>query len=127
MDYEYWLRLGKAGESFSYLNTKLAGSRLYADNKTLGARMKVLHETLDMLRKKYGAVPEPWFSHYAHIRMDVAPPIPYGNSRLLYGAQLVAIYFLSGLYWNRTITQGMIRRVLGWTGWIKPGKPEVKA
>lgn len=124
MDYEYWLRLGKAGEVFHHLEVKLAGSRLYADNKTLGARIKVLHETLSMLQKKYGRVPEPWFSHYAHIRMDVQPPFPYGNSRLIYGAQLIALYFLSGLYWNHAITSQMIRRVLSWTGWIKPSSRE---
>lgn len=114
MDYEYWLRLGKAGETFVHLKQKLAGSRLYAENKTLGARMKVFHETLGMLQRKYGKVPEVWFSHYAHTRMDVAPPIPFGKSRWFYGAQLVAIYLLSGLYWNRAISKRMIGTVIGW-------------
>ena len=120
MDYEYWLRLGKAGETFVHLKEKLAGSRLYADNKTLGARIKVHHEINRMMGEKFGKVPELWLSHYAHVRMDVAPPIPYGKSRTLYGAQLVSIYLLGGLYWNHAITRTMIGTVLGWIGWWRP-------
>ena len=56
MDYEYWLRLGKAGVRFVYLKEKLAGSRLYADNKTLAARVKVHREINDMLKKMFGRV-----------------------------------------------------------------------
>ncbi|WP_347252618.1 glycosyltransferase family 2 protein, partial [Legionella sp.] len=48
MDYEYWLRLGKANVRFAYLGKKLAGSRLYAETKTLGAKVKVHREINDM-------------------------------------------------------------------------------
>ena len=79
MDYEYWLRLGKADVKFGYLQEKLAGSRLYADNKTLGARVKVHAEINDMLKAKFGCVPSRWISNYAHavversIRRDKTP------------------------------------------------------
>jgi glycosyltransferase involved in cell wall biosynthesis len=66
MDYEFWLRLGKAGVRFAYLEDKLAGSRLYAGNKTLGSRVKVHAEINDVLKKKFGKVPERWLWNYAH-------------------------------------------------------------
>ena len=64
MDYEYWLRLGKEGVHFEYLPVKLAGSRLYAGNKTMGARVEVHREIKDMLKKMFGRTPRKWLFNY---------------------------------------------------------------
>jgi len=69
MDYEYWLRLGKAGVRFGYIEKKLAGSRLYAENKTLGSRVNVHREINDMFKYRFGRVPKRWLQNYAHITM----------------------------------------------------------
>lgn len=69
MDYEYWLRLGRAGVKFGYLEEKLAGSRLYADNKTLGSRVKVHREINEMFKNRFGKTPKRWLKNYAHITM----------------------------------------------------------
>jgi glycosyltransferase involved in cell wall biosynthesis len=70
MDYEFWLRLGKAGVRFAYLEHKLAGSRLYAENKTLGSRQKVHAEINDMQKMLFGNVPDRWLWNYAHTVID---------------------------------------------------------
>ena len=69
MDYEYWLRLSYAGVRFAYLEKKLAGSRLYTTNKSLGARVKVHCEINDMFKKSFGKVPKRWIKNYAHVSM----------------------------------------------------------
>ena len=65
MDYESWLRLGKAGMCFAYLLEKLAGSRLYKENKTMDSRLKVHGEINDMLKKMFGRVPNKWLYNYS--------------------------------------------------------------
>ncbi|MBZ4219280.1 MAG: glycosyltransferase [Chlorobium sp.] len=70
MDYEYWLRLAHAGVLFAYLNEKLAGSRLYAANKTSRSRMQAHREINDMLHNHLGKVPEPWIKKYARASMQ---------------------------------------------------------
>lgn len=69
MDYDYWLRLGK-GERFYRLNELIAGSRLYDDNKTLGARRKVHEEMLVMQEKNLGRASEKWIYNLAHVIVD---------------------------------------------------------
>jgi len=69
MDYEYWLRLARSGVRFAYLEEKLAGSRLYAENKTLSAKVKVHREINDMFKRALGRVPKQWLYNYAHITM----------------------------------------------------------
>jgi glycosyltransferase involved in cell wall biosynthesis len=69
MDYDLWLRWGKY-ISFHYLPQKLAGSRLYKNNKTLGQRIAVHYEINEMFRCKFGKVPEKWIFGYAHVKVE---------------------------------------------------------
>jgi glycosyltransferase involved in cell wall biosynthesis len=112
MDYEYWLRLGKAGIRFAYLEERLAGSRLYADNKTLGARVKVHKEINDMFKKLFGAVPDQWLFNYAHavvgakLNRDAAP------KRFVLEVGLRTLF--SAMYWNRRVSVAMRKEIKRW-------------
>ncbi len=65
MDYEYWLRIGLEID-FYFLKEKLAGSRLYDENKTLGSRVPVHLEIMDMFKDNFGKVPHKWLLAHSH-------------------------------------------------------------
>ena len=112
MDYEYWLRLGKAGARFAYLEEKLAGSRLYADNKTLGARVKVHSEINDMFKKLFGRVPDRWLFNYAHVVVEQRVSREHNNAA--FAVQVGGRSLLAALKWNRNISAAMFKAVYSW-------------
>lgn len=112
MDYEYWLRLGKAGVRFAYLEKKLAGSRLYADNKTLGSKVKVHREINDMFKKKFGKVPDRWLFNYAHTVVE--DKVVRENSPTRFMCSLLMSSLYSSLRWNKRISIKFINTIMGW-------------
>ncbi len=109
MDYEYWLRLGRAGVVFAYVERKLAGSRMYADNKTLGARVAVHREINDMLKRMFGEVPERWLLNYAHAVMDRR--IESANSPRLFDLKLMWISARAAFHWNKRLPPAFTRQL----------------
>lgn len=112
MDYEYWLRLGKAQVRFAYHEEKLAGSRLYAENKTLGSRVKVHREINDMFKKLFGRVPDRWLSNYAHVLVEQRSPRECNTT--FFSIQVGVNLFLSSLKWNRCISAAICKTVFSW-------------
>jgi glycosyltransferase involved in cell wall biosynthesis len=112
MDYAYWLRLGKAGVKFALLPEKLAGSRLYADNKTLGSRVKVHAEINDMFSKLFGLVPDRWLFNYAHAR--VQHNAQRRSEGRIFGAKVGVIAMSAALKWNRRISPSMLQLIWTW-------------
>lgn len=112
MDYEYWLRLGKAGARFAYLEEKLAGSRLYADNKTLGARVKVHSEINDMFKKLFGKVPDRWLFNYAHVVVEQR--VSRDQDKAKFAVQVGSRSLMAALKWNRSISAAMFKAVYSW-------------
>ena len=74
MDYEFWLRAGASAHVDYLPGQELAGSRLHADTKTLGQRLRVHHEILHVVRK-YARRPQDcyhWLRHLAAIEANEA-------------------------------------------------------
>jgi glycosyltransferase involved in cell wall biosynthesis len=117
MDYEYWLRLAKAGVQFAYLREKLAGSRLYSDNKTLGASIAVHSEINSMLGAKFGNVPEDWLYKYAHV--VVRNRVDERQYPTRFARETAARTVLASLRWNRRVSRSLLARLF--PAWISPG------
>lgn len=76
MDYELWLRFGEHTD-FYFLPEKLAGSRMYASNKTMGQTLTAHAEINQMLETKLGVIPANWLLGYALVKVEKN----YGISR----------------------------------------------
>lgn len=112
MDYEFWLRLGTSGVRFAYLEEKIAGSRLYADNKTLGARVKVHKEINDMFKRLLGKVPDRWLFNYAHAVVEKV--VDRARNPRSFVVHLASTSIISALRWNRCISRSMGNHLFGW-------------
>jgi glycosyltransferase involved in cell wall biosynthesis len=109
MDYEYWLRLGKAGVRFGYLEEKLAGSRLYADNKTLGASVEVHEEINDMFKGLFGRVPDRWLKNYAYVA--VLQKTNRSTSPYWFNIKLLTWTVFAAWRWNRSMSVTMVATI----------------
>lgn len=105
MDYEYWLRLGKAGAHFAYMEEKLAGSRLYAENKTLGSRVKVHAEINDMQKRMFDKVSERWLWNYAHAVVE--EKLDRSRSPRWFDLYILIVAMKAAMHWNGRIAPEM--------------------
>ncbi len=112
MDYEYWLRLGLNGVVFGYIQSKLAGSRLYSDNKTLGSRVQVHKEINCMLKDLLGTVPDRWLFNYAHAKIE--RQINRRKRPYLFKMRVAISSIHSAIRWNRRISKLMVKKIMGW-------------
>ncbi len=114
MDYEYWLRLALGGASFARSRQVVAGSRLYAETKTLGSRVKVHREINNMLRARLGRVPDRWLFNYAHAVLDESG-IPR-SARFLFPVSVAGASILAAVRWNQRVSAGMFQLAGTWVG-----------
>lgn len=56
MDYDYWIRVDRAGGLIQHTHDLLACSRLYAETKTLSGRYKIFQEIFQICKKHTGYV-----------------------------------------------------------------------
>jgi glycosyltransferase involved in cell wall biosynthesis len=115
MDYELWLRYGSK-IPFVYLPQKLAASRLYQDNKTLGQRIAVHQEINDMFLQRFNIVPNKWLFAYSQVKVEetlkLAREIPKENLRFVY--TLIHESFQSFKRWKQPINPTALLRMSAW-------------
>lgn len=107
LDYEYWIRLGRGGAHFMPLPEVIAGSRFYAETKTLGARVKVHAEINSMLRQRLGKTPARWLFNYAHVLAEDRGV--RRNSRLLHVMVIALLSVYAAFRWNGGVSTDMLR------------------
>jgi glycosyltransferase involved in cell wall biosynthesis len=117
MDYEFWLRLGRAGARFGFVDRKLAGSRMYGGNKTLSARMKVHLEINDMMKRTIGRVPERWLCNYAHVVVDQRLDRRREPVRFLRAVALESVR--AALHWNQLPSLRMCGWLARWVAGVR--------
>jgi GT2 family glycosyltransferase len=65
LDYDFWIRLARAGD-FVRVPATLAASRMHRANKTLTRRGDLYREVVRILRAQFGYVPYSWTYGYAN-------------------------------------------------------------
>lgn len=73
MDYDYWLRIDRAGGTIRRMPTLLANSRLYAGTKTLSRRADIYRELFATCRRHAGYVDRNYYLGYWHHRIHEEP------------------------------------------------------
>jgi glycosyltransferase involved in cell wall biosynthesis len=112
LDYEYWIRLAKRGTMFARLRQTLAGSRLYAETKTMGSRLKFHSEINNMLQEHCGRVPDRWLFNYAHVVVD-EKGIPRSNA-FRFNVMVAAASLQASWRWNGRVSAGMFHTTREW-------------
>jgi len=112
MDYEYWLRLGINGARFAYMEEKLAGSRLYAENKTLASAEAVHIEINNMLKKLLGEVPDKWLFNYAHIVLRSR--FSKNGNKIVFSIIVAVLAIAAALRWNYSVSVAMCGTIIHW-------------
>jgi hypothetical protein len=95
MDYEYWLRCG-AHEAFAHLEIPLAGSRIYPENKTIGSKVYVIREILEMLKSKFPKIDHGWLVQHA-----IAEAKAHVNGSGILRKAAKAVY--AGTVWQKSL------------------------
>ncbi len=116
MDYDYWIRIAKHYGTLGYINTYLANSRFYLENKTISKRREAHAEILNVIRKHYGCgnIPSTWIYAYAHMYMDNLVSRGTKTKNALFIVGMTAMTVLKFLQYNHVIPYSEFKR---WKQW----------
>jgi glycosyltransferase involved in cell wall biosynthesis len=109
MDYQYWLRLARAGLEVRDIPARLAASRMYAANKTMRSRIRMHAEINGMLRDQFATTPDRWLFNYGHA---LAGRVTRRDRlRRTYGAIMVLGALFAAVRWNGRVSRSMVQEI----------------
>jgi len=112
MDYEYWLRIGKAGARFVHLPRLLAATRLHSEAFSIAQRVAGHAEVNDFTRKHFSRTPDRWLFNYAHA---VVESRGYNRTRpVKFLSSLIGISIYAALRWNGRVSPNMFKVIAQW-------------
>ncbi|MBF0481900.1 MAG: glycosyltransferase [Desulfovibrionaceae bacterium] len=111
MDYEFWLRLAKAGGSFGRFPAIAAATRLHAQAYSVGQRLRGHAEVNDFTRAILGRTPDKWLFNYGHAVLE---KIHYGRDKPGFSLAVSAVSLYAALRWNGRVSKEMLRTIRSW-------------
>ena len=115
MDYDLWFRIARQHD-FGYLPEYLACTRFYGETKTLGQRVQVHKEILEVVHRHHQSVPASWVYGYGHAFLEkyLDRSKPLGN--LVFILSLIILSMEKFLQYNHRVPRAECRL---WWGWLK--------
>ena len=115
MDYDLWFRIARRYD-FGYLPEDLACTRFYGKTKTLGQKVQVHQEILEVVHRHHQSVPASWVLAYGHAFLEKYLDRSKPLENLIF---IVGLIFISAeKFWayNHRVPWTECRR---WGGWLK--------
>lgn len=95
MDYDLWIRMGRAFEQdIAFIDTCLATSRMYPENKTYSIRTRVHKENTALLHKYFGYVGGEWIVSCFYDIYENRKAVPAATSLALVCERLFVLRYL---------------------------------
>jgi glycosyltransferase involved in cell wall biosynthesis len=120
MDYDFWIRLTRAGKILSHTPHYLASTRLHADAKTLDQRGRAHAEILRVTHRHFVRVAPSLVFGYAHAVLGLHNREPSIRDRL----SLIGISLATFLRYNRSVPRSAWAV---WWVWLRDSWREARA
>ena len=116
MDYDLWFRIASEYD-FGFIPDYLACTRFYRQTKTLGQKVQVHKEIMDVVYRHHHSVPPSWVYGYSHAFLEkyLNRSKPPENILFIFG--LIGLAIGNFLHYNHRIPFSEFRR---WLEWLRP-------
>lgn len=115
MDYDLWFRIARRYD-FGYLPEYLACTRFYGKTKTLGQKVQVHKEILEVVHRHHQSVPASWVYGYGHAFLEKYLDRSKPLENLIFIMGLIVLSLEKFLEYNHRVPRAECWR---WWGWLK--------